>query len=297
VTDRPRPNLFLIGAAKSGTTSMHAWLAQHPDILMSAVKEPSHFGRDLAIEMGWASEDRYLSLFAAGGDRRYRGEASPSYLLSSTAASEVHAFAPDSRIVVILREPASMVASLFLQLRSVGVERHRDLFAAVRASEAGDRSSEVRGGLGVWLRYREAVRYADQLRRWHAHFPPQQIHVELFDDLVADPVATVDRLTDWLGLPRAPVDTAPANVATEPRSFAVQRLLHHPTGVLRKALLAAQARPRGHRAWEQLVRWNMRPARDRPDRDDLQALRAELGLDREVDDLEQLLQRDLTRWR
>jgi hypothetical protein len=118
----PSPNLFIVGAQKSGTTSLHAALASHPDIFMSDPKEPAFFipakwrPRDV---YGTASTDEeylqiYLNLFRDAGNCRYIGEASTAYTTLpryEPSAAAIHAFAPDARILYIMRDPIERTIS------------------------------------------------------------------------------------------------------------------------------------------------------------------------------------------
>ena len=114
----PVPNLFIIGAPKCGTTSLHRYLDQHPHISMSAVKEPKFFltdgvrpqhrgpGDDRADRAYVTKRDAYEALFHyPPGPGAYAGESTPYYLWHPDAASRIHAFVPEARLVAVLREP------------------------------------------------------------------------------------------------------------------------------------------------------------------------------------------------
>ena len=84
------PNFFIVGAPKCGTTALHAYLSQHPDVFMSDPKEPHYFGSDLDFRYRRRPSDaQYRSYFAGAGDRRRIGEASVWYLYSECAADEI----------------------------------------------------------------------------------------------------------------------------------------------------------------------------------------------------------------
>src|SRR4029078_338240 len=99
---QPRPNLFIVGAPRSGTTALHAYLSTHPDVFMSDPKEPMYWADDLPGAMRSshapvATLDEYLALFAKAEPRhRVIGEASPIYLRSRSAIPRIEAFAPDA---------------------------------------------------------------------------------------------------------------------------------------------------------------------------------------------------------
>src|SRR5215472_18741131 len=109
-----RPDFFIVGAPRCGTTAMGQFLSAHPDIFM-ARKEMHFFGRDLRFGRRFYRRnlDAYLSEFTGAESRKRAGEASVWYLSSRTAAAEIKEFNPDSRIIIMLREPVEMMFSLF----------------------------------------------------------------------------------------------------------------------------------------------------------------------------------------
>lgn len=112
-----RPDVFIVGAPKCGTSAMHQYLAAHPDIYM-AKKEMHTFGGDLRFGPQFYRRNlhEYLAEFAARQGQRRAGEASVWYLFSTQAAAEIHAFNPEARIIIMLREPAEMLHSLLLSV-------------------------------------------------------------------------------------------------------------------------------------------------------------------------------------
>jgi hypothetical protein len=114
-----RPNLFILGAAKCGTTSLWHYLRQHPDIFMSAWKEPSLFSDTYNAVPNIVD---YMDIFAAAGDRKVVGEASVAYLPTARAPAALQAFCPDAKYLVILRHPADRAYSLYHHMRYRGHE-------------------------------------------------------------------------------------------------------------------------------------------------------------------------------
>ena len=102
----PAPNFFIVGAPKSGTTSLSRYLGQHPDVLMADPKEPFHFGRDLQSKPTWhiRNTQKYLSLFDLANPKRRIGEATVWYMYSKQAAGEIYRFCPDAKIIMMLRK-------------------------------------------------------------------------------------------------------------------------------------------------------------------------------------------------
>src|SRR3989442_12151635 len=132
-TERPQlqrgrvPDFFIVGQHKSGTTALYEILRRHPQIFMPDLKEPRFFASDLRPLMGSDAAlpdtlDDYTALFEPAALGQRVGEASPSYLRSHVAAACIAEINPHARIVAILRDPASLVRSLHLQLLKEHVE-------------------------------------------------------------------------------------------------------------------------------------------------------------------------------
>ena len=131
-----KANLFIVGAQKTGTTTLHYQLSQHSQIQMSAVKEPGYFCTDLQRESDkflgervgfpFREKKQYKKLFSEPHNFEYNGEASSLYLYSKTAAQEIRDYNPDAKIIVILRDPVEFLYSLHFQYVKEGVEDIED---------------------------------------------------------------------------------------------------------------------------------------------------------------------------
>jgi hypothetical protein len=223
------PDFFIVGHAKSGTTALYEMLRRHPQIYMpeykrGSGKEPWFFAQDNPQPQNTAQRsvnftgrravtlEKYLSLFAAAGPGQRVGEASTSYLWSQSAPARIARARPDARIIAILREPASFLRSLHMQLLQNHHESERDFRTAVSLDEARRAGREI-PSYSYWpqaLIYSDRVRYVEQLRRYHATFAPEQVLVLIYDDFRADNEATVRRVFRFLG-----VDDSPPVAAVE----------------------------------------------------------------------------------
>ena len=230
------PNLFLVGAPKSGSTALWSYLGAHPDIFMAG-KEYHYFGSDLAYhgDRSVPSRDDYLRRFSGGDGQRYRGEASIGYLVSTRAAREIHEFAPDSRIIAILRNPVDMIYSLHSEELFQGDEDIPDFEDALAAEAARKRGERIPPACeALWpLFYRDVGRYASQIERYLDVFGPARVHVVIFDDFVADVSQSYGRMLDFLDVdpsfrPEFPV----VNANKVARSDTVVRLLRRPPASL-----------------------------------------------------------------
>jgi hypothetical protein len=220
------PDFFIVGHHKSGTTALYNMLRRHPQIYMPDLKEPKFFAGDLPARLEPPSSGRlpatleeYLALFEDASPDQRMGEASPSYLRSRTAAGEIAEVQPAAKIIAILREPASFVRSLHLQLLQSHVETDADLRRALAAEALTRQGSEFR-------RYSDHVQYVEQLRRYHEAFSPDQVLVLIYDDFRHDNEATVRTVLRFLDVDdTAPIEVLESNPTIRVRSPQADRLI------------------------------------------------------------------------
>jgi len=297
----PFPNFLVIGAAKSGTTSLRGYLAQHPDIYMTWRGEPSFFvheGERVDFcgpgDDEWTfitSIDEYRALFQDAGDERAVGEISPRYLYFERASERIQHYAPAMRLLAILRHPVDRAYSHFLMNKARNCEPAADLRAAINTEV--ERAAR---GWGWDWRYVGAGRYHEQLQRYYARFDPAQIHVMLHDDYRADPRQFFASLFSFLGVdPSFEPDTSRRyREASLPRSQALRAVVErqHPLKAAVGAALPASWRARVKTL---VTAWNSTPP---------PALEAELRaeifercFEADCARLEELIGRDLRAWR
>jgi Sulfotransferase family len=241
--DGPRgrvPDFFIVGAPKCGTTSLHRVLRSHPQIFMPELKEPRFLAGDMRPRAGFADGPRevgypqtlaeYLALFEAATPEQRVGEATTTYLWSSSAAESIAELEPEARIIAIVREPASFLRSLHLTFVKGRNEAVKDLRRAMALEPARREGKHVPRGSHrpQLLQYSEHVRYVEQLGRYRAHFPPERVLVLVYDDFVEDNAATVRRILRFLEVEDdRPLDTASENVTTSTvRSYQVKDVVH-----------------------------------------------------------------------
>jgi len=280
----PKPNFFIVGAPRCATTTMYTYLKQHPDIFLSLLKEPIHFGSDLTrqpLSVGDAAE--YMSLFDAAGGARVIGEGSVFYILSKRAPDELKAFSPSSRVLVMLRSPVDMMRSLHALYVRTGNEDTDDFAAAVDAEPARARGERLpaRCYFPEGLQYRAAARYAEPVERFVRAFGRERVHVLIFDDLVRDAAREHRRVLEFLGVdPSAEVELD-VDKATDRIRGVVLRQMRAASPSIRRKLKTGRDAHRGPGT--------------RAVTPDLRArLQAELLPD--VERLSALLDRDLTHW-
>jgi GrpB-like predicted nucleotidyltransferase (UPF0157 family) len=233
-----KPNFFIAGAPRSGTTSLYTYLKQHPEIYVSIQKEPHFFGSDLTpLPGGIREEDLYRSLFAGAGDRPRIGEGSVYYLSSQKAPYEIRAYAPDARIVILLRDPLQMAYSLYGLYRRTGNE---DLptFEAALAAEP-ERRQGRRLPAGVYfpegLLYTGVARSAAKVERYFEAFGRDHVCCILFDDFVRDTAAVYRRTLEFLGVdPHFEAELDPRRSLQRVRMQSIRQLREAPPEVKRR---------------------------------------------------------------
>ncbi len=320
-----RPNLFIVGAPKSGTTALWSYLSTHPEIYSGGAgehqpapasgtpapkdrgvpqgKEYYYFGSDLpSNNFPRRSLETYLASFAGATDERYLIDASPMYLCSTRAASEIAEFSPDARAIAMLRNPIDMMYSLHGEAFFNGDEDIADFEEALEAEDdrrRGERIPPTCQGALWSLFYRDVARYADQLERFFDALGRERVHVIVYDDFAADPSATYRSALAFLGL-EPDAASVPAfavvNAHTSPRSRLVIRLLRNPPPLLRtigRGLVRNQGTRRA--LGLQVQQLNAQRLRRQPLRPELRrTLQDELAGD--IRRLESLLGRDLSAW-
>jgi hypothetical protein len=230
------PDFFIVGHPKCGTTALYEMLRSHPQIYMPALKEPAYFATDLRSRFQRPSAgplpltlEDYCALFGDAAPEQRVGEASSGYLVSRTAARNIAQLAPGARAIAILREPASFLRSLHLQLLQNHIETERDLRRALAlepARRAGRRIPR-RSPRPQALLYSERLRYVEQLRRFREQLGEERLLVVIYDDLRRDNEAAVRRVLRFLDVrDTLPVAAAEANPTVRVRSQQLDDIVH-----------------------------------------------------------------------
>ncbi|HJR90020.1 MAG TPA: sulfotransferase [Aeromicrobium sp.] len=293
----PKPDFLIVGAPRCGTTAMYEYLRRHPGIFMPEHKEPQFFGNDLSHLHAPLSEADYLGLFKGAKPGQRVGEASTWYLYSSTAAKEIKAFAPDARIIIMLRNPVDVMYSLHGELSFYGGEEIPDFEEALAAEP--DRKRGQRRGQGrraEALYYRDAVRFADQVERYLETFGPDAIKVILFHEFVADVAATYADTLRFLDVDASfRPDFEVINESKRARNQRLQALIVRPPGPLVRLIPMLRRFPLAHRVRSRILLANSQPVVREP-LDPALRRRLTADLAPEIQRLAALIGRDLSAW-
>jgi len=311
--------VFIVGAPRCGTTTLSRFLKGHPSISFPAVKEPHYFAQnDLRglppDELKSRVEREYLErLFYPDADRRVAVDASVTYLYTPEQLEPALRLWPNSRFVVALRDPLTMLPSLHKRLIYVGEEtitNFADAWAASPDRAAGRRIPRTCHE-PKFLRYDEAARFGTYLKRLFAVVGKERCLVVIFDDLVADPAEQYRRLMELTDLePQPGVDFTRRRQGYSVRFPWLQRMLKRPPRAIAERLVGdlsslpppktengQQAQPSSAvlSLRKRVLRWNRvsRPTEPLPP-----ALQNEIRLKfrDEVDLAGRLIGRDLSHW-
>lgn len=200
------PNFLIIGAMKAGTTSLYNYLRMHPDIYMCPEKEPHFF----SVDSNWAKgNDWYESLFRGRKKQKAIGDASVTYMRYPQfphVPARIHQTLPDAKLICILRNPVARVYSHYLHLYREGLEE-RSLESALAAQRGllpgrleipplvdlpgHDSAAKVNEYIAFSLYWR-------QIQHYLQYFPPEQLLVVLFEEMVENPLVALKRVYNFL---------------------------------------------------------------------------------------------------
>jgi hypothetical protein len=268
------PEFIIIGAAKAGTTSLHALLEQHPDIYMTRPKEPEFFARDDLYMQGIAE---YETLYDAAKPGQLRGEASTIYTLSpifSQTAKRIHAHVPEAKLIFVMREPVRRAFSYYQQLIKNYQNDTRDQTIAMtfeaciglekwngKAAQFAGFDAHLPDTPELWLAGSE---YVTQINAYLEYFPIDQMLFLKFEDFLTNPKGMLEQITEFLEV--APLDESILNSDAAGKNQAEQhfrkaaqvnriqklRKAFGPLWSLRKLLPTAQLRRLRQRYAEQV---------------------------------------------
>jgi hypothetical protein len=235
------PDFFIVGHQKCGTTALYRMLQEHPQIFMPAEKEPRFLIPELRakprngrVPKRPTTFEGYFSLFADAGPGQLAGEASPQYLRYPEVPPTIAELRPEAKIIALLREPADFLRSFHGQMLHNRIETQKDFRKAIELEPARREGKHFPRGCNrrSWLLYSDHVRYVEQLKRFHACFPKEQVLVLIYEEYRRDNEAGVREVLRFLDVddevPVVTVDTRPLkDVRFQP--------LHQLTGAMQEA--------------------------------------------------------------
>lgn len=182
------PNFFIIGAAKSGTSSLQMYMKEHPEIFISPIKEPHYFsynsdskntsGPGDSVRNAITDLASYQKLFDGVTNEKAIGEASPTYLYRPEAPIRIHQMIPNAKLIAILRDPADRAFSAYLHAVRDQREPIEDFHQALKMEK-----ERILNNWGPLWHYTNVGFYYQQLKRYYDLFEPNNIKVVLLEEL------------------------------------------------------------------------------------------------------------------
>lgn len=292
------PNFLIIGAAKSGTTSLYYYLKQHPQIFMSPVKEPSFFaieGEPMNIRGPGGPAKRsfwiadlasYRALFEGVRDERAVGEASVLYMYHPQAAERIRRYNPEMKLIAVLRNPVERAYSSFCFLAENAAEPLADFEAALAAEEARIRERWEH----LW-HYKSMGYYYQQLKRYYERFDRSQVRVYLYEEFNRDNLRVLQDIFRFLEVDSGFVPNTSVRYLESglPKNRRLQRLvLRSPLRKLLRTYLPERLQPFFLKVKKQTV------SKGRMDEQIRRSLTAEYR--EEILRLQELIDQDLSGW-
>ena len=233
------PNFLIVGAAKSGTTSLYHYLKQHPDIYLPPGKELHYFAWEYMLRFSGGPGDsnvlshicqtreEYESFYAQATKQYAVGEISPSYLYFSEVSRRIKEELDDPKIIIILRNPIDKAFSQYMHL----VRDNREMLGFYDALIA-EKDRIRRSWAAIW-RYAESSLYHSRVKNYLDVFGESNVRIFLYDDLVRSPERLIRELLEFIGVdPECPIDFAKVhNRSGKPRSKFVAKLVTRPNFV------------------------------------------------------------------
>ena len=208
-----RPEFFIVGHPKSGTTALARYLNQHPEIFISKLKEPQFFSKDFHRESDdfkknrknfhykIRTEEAYLALFE-DCEKKISGEASTTYIYSKVAAKEIFDFNPKAKIIMIFREPVDYLYSWHAHSMITAGE-HIKSFEQALAAEPERRNGKLLKPmvkLPSLFYYTDRIKYLDQIKRYLKYFSSDQLKIIVYDDFRNDNQKVLNELYQFLNV-------------------------------------------------------------------------------------------------
>ncbi len=232
-----KPDFIIVGAAKSGTTTLHKYLSQHTDVFMSIPKETNYFAfRDPEfvfnqefvqknyIDDSIKTESDYIACFARAKSYQIAGEASPSYLYNKNTPLLIKNALPNCKIIIILRNPVDRAYSNFKHHLRINIETTAS-FERALALEKRRISEKWWWG----FHYYAAGLYYEQVKRYYELFPRENILTLIYEDFFYEEEKNIGEVYNFLGINKleSKLEKTILNSSVYPRFYNLQKIINN----------------------------------------------------------------------
>ncbi len=194
-----KPNFFIVGAPKSGTTNMSDYLQQHPEVFIPENQEPWFFARMDVPENFQreiiSNEHEYLKLFNNGKNSLAIGESSPVYLACPHAPQLIKNFLPNAKILISLRNPIEIAYSQYLNLKFMKFHKNLTFKEMIDFNKTELEKNQFNIDSILVNGF-----YFKHLRMFMESFPPEQIKIIIFEDYIKNSQKTIQSIFSFLNL-------------------------------------------------------------------------------------------------
>jgi hypothetical protein len=205
-----KPNLFIVGAAKSGTTSLHNYLNQHPDIFMCNPKEPHYLiNKEIGVDripVGVTEKSEYENLFIEGEDKKYRGESSVMYLMypEIVIPKIKKEYDENTKVIIMLRNPVERAYSGFHHVKRYNIKENIQDFT--KAWEVSEERYFNQKDMTPASRYQELGLYYKQVKSYLNEFK-DNLHIIIYDDYKFDFKSEMKKVFEFLEVGNIEIDS------------------------------------------------------------------------------------------
>lgn len=205
-----KPNLFIVGHPKCGTSAIYYYLKQHPEVFMPYIKEPDYFADDVNTFLlisfpKLRTLKGYLDLFKDAKNQKVVGEASPSYLYSKTAAKRIYEFDPNAKIIMVIREPVSFLYDHHTELLKarglpLEVENNFEKALELESSRKYGKNIPLNCIEPTLLFYSDFIKYSEQIKRYLQYFPRKNVKIIIYEDFRKDNLKILKEILEFIGV-------------------------------------------------------------------------------------------------
>lgn len=218
-----KPNFLIVGGAKAGTTSLHYYLCQHPNVYMPDLKEPCFFTTEKPDSEWVGTWEEYLKLFEDSDAFKWRGEASTPYLYYyEQVIPEIKSRLGTCKIIIMLRNPVRRAYSMYCHNLKHGQET-LDFEAALNAE-----NERIKDGWPAAFHYQKIGFVADAIEAYQNAFGKDNVGIFSFDDMKSDTLRFMQKIYGFLDIPPADIpDLSAQNPSGVPKNPRLYNFLHN----------------------------------------------------------------------
>ncbi|MGB3074980.1 MAG: sulfotransferase [Chitinophagales bacterium] len=297
-----KPGFFVVGAPKSGTTSLYEYLKQHPQVYLPRIKELNFFCTDLHFRFPLLDEQKFLAYYKDYKNEIAIGEVSVWNLYSTIAAHQIQVFNPEAKIIILLRNPVDMMYALHSNHVFNDNENITDFEEALNAQAERKKGLRISPAIKCpveGLYYFDVASYALQVKKYLELFGAENVKVILFDDFTADTEIIYLDILRFIGVDEMlPVAFKVYNASKTIRSGFIRQLTVHTPSIIKKAGKWIFPHQSARRDWLMYWLWKVNTKeRKRSALNPELRKKISLMMKAEIDTLEKILGRNLDQWR